>query len=124
MSNLFDFNDFEGVPEELQRRLSHGGRVNPNIAIYADIIKAGNAAGFAALSMAMIETVAVKMGLPSISQQAIRNALTGAVKAGLIVKVTRQTYGVVGTAVEADASDEVETPPVADAPVDETDPLA
>jgi hypothetical protein len=131
MSNLFDFTDTSDLSADLQKRLAGGGRVNPNIVIYANIVKAGNAAGLSAISISMIEAVASRMSLPSISQQAIRNALTGAVKAGLIVKVTRQTYGVVTTFTEADEGDEgdagMPVEAVADtdeAPVDVTDPLA
>jgi len=123
MSNLFDFTDTSDLSADLQKRLSHGGRVNPNIAIYADIVKAGNAAGMASLSISMIEAVAARMDLPSVSQQSIRNALTGAVKAGLIVKVTRQTYGVVGTPVQVETTEPEVADEVADeVPVDETDP--
>ena len=45
-------------------------------------------------------------------------------KAGLIVKVTRQTYGVVGTPVEADAEVAGEAPVDETDPTDPTDPLA
>jgi len=40
------------------------------------------------------------MGKGDISQQALRNALNGAVKTGSIMKPSRQTYAVAGTAVE------------------------
>lgn len=111
MSNLFDFSDTTDLSDSLQKRLSGGGRVNPNIVVYADIVKAGNAAGVGALSISMIEAVASRMKLDTLSQQSIRNALVGAVKAGLIAKVSRQTYGV----VPATTSD---VPPVEDLPVD------
>jgi hypothetical protein len=130
MTALYDFTDTTDLSAELQKRLAGGGRVNPNIAIYGNIVVAGAGAGLATLSISMIEAVAARMELPSISQQSIRNALTGAVKAGLIVKVTRQTYGVVGTPVEAETTPapvdvDVETAVEADAPpVDVTDPLA
>jgi hypothetical protein len=127
MSNLFDFTDTSDLSADLQKRLAGGGRVNPNIATYADIVVASKGAGLSSVSISMIEAVAMRMELPEISQQAIRNALTGAVKAGLIVKVTRQTYGVVGTSVEdTNAVDEGDLVPT-QAPVDVTDvndPLA
>jgi hypothetical protein len=130
MSNLFDFTDTTDLSADLQKRLAGGGRVNPNIAIYANIVKAGKAAGLAAVSISMIEAVASRMELPAISQQAIRNALTGAVKAGLIVKMTRQTYGVVSSVVTEVETDETpvdvtdETIEAAPEAVDLTDPLA
>jgi len=123
MSGLYDFTDTSDLSVELQKRLAGGGKVNPNIAVYADIVKAGNAAGASALSISMIEAVAARMGLTAISQQAMRNALNGAIKAGLIQKVTRQTYGVKGI---VDETPEVATEDSApEAPVaDESDPLA
>jgi len=133
MSNLFDFTDTSDLSADLQKRLAGGGRVNPNIAIYADIVKASNAAGLASVSISMIEAVASRMSLPEISQQAIRNALSGAVKAGLIQKNTRQTYGVLGSTdavvvsvegnVPTEAPVDVADESTPDA-VDPTDPLA
>jgi hypothetical protein len=95
MSGLFDFNDLSDLPEDLQAKLANGGRVNPNITIYADIVKAGSAAGVAVMSGRMIEAVAVRMGLIKLSDNALRTALNGAVTAKLIRKISRQTYGVI-----------------------------
>lgn len=94
MSGLFDFNDLSDLPEALQAKLANGGRVNPNIAIYADIVKAGAGVGVPVMSGRMIEAVAVRMSLPVLSDNAMRTALNGAVTAGLIRKISRQTYGV------------------------------
>lgn len=136
MSALFDFNDLGDLPAGLAAKLSSGGAVNPNIAVYADIVKAGSAAGYPVMSGRMIEAVAFRMDLPVLSENAQRNALNGAVKAGLIKKVSRQTYGVVeapGTAAlgsgTSDPAPEVAKTPeveVATATVDEmpVDPLA
>ena len=105
MSGLFDFNDLSDLPAPLQAKLASGGRVNPNITIYADIVKAASAADVAVMSGRMIDAVAVRMGLPTLSDNAMRAALNGAVTAGLIRKISRQTYGV----IEATTAD---VPPV------------
>lgn len=119
--NLFDFSDVSDLSEGLQKRLSGGGRVNPNIATYANIVKAAAEAGVGALSISMIECVAERMKLPTLSQQSIRNALVSAVKVGLIGKPTRQTYGVilkgdfVADETSGDVTDDTAEVPVSDA---------
>jgi len=117
MSKLFDFTDLSDLDKNLQGRLSGGGRVNPNIAAVAEIVKAGAGAGMPTLTISMIEAVWFRMGKDAISQQAMRNALNGAVKANLVAKASRQTYAVPGpvgqvadiTAID-DATDEGDAP--------------
>ncbi len=124
MSGLFDFNDLGDLPASLAAKLASGGAVNPNIAVYADIVKAGSAAGVKVMSGRMIEAVAFRMGLPTISDNAMRTALNGAVTLKLIKKVSRQTYGVIypeGDPVDARDAPETDVE-VANPPVDETQP--
>ena len=95
MTNLFDFTDVSDLPEDLAKRMTSGGVVNPNVATYAAIVEAGAEAGVAALNISQIEAVATRMGIdPVASQQTIRNALNIAVKGNRLVKPSRQTYGV------------------------------
>ena len=147
MSNLFDFTDTADLPTELQSKLAGGGRVNPNIAFVTEIIAAGKAAGQPTLSISMITAVWFRMGKGDISQQALRNALNGALKVGTIMKPTRQTYAVIGhvdqvvnapvPAVVEDATDNTVAPVAveaevivlgdankAEAPTEPLDPLA
>ena len=140
--NLYDFNDLSDLPEALSARLSTSAVANPNVAVYADIIAKASEAGLKVLSITQIEAVAVRMGLTVKSQQTIRTALNSGVKAGLLVKPTRQSYaiaekGVVGESTEqpVDVTDEttpaangidhdVPTLPVATAADAQIDPLA
>jgi len=133
MTNLFDFTDVSDLPEDLAKRMTSGGSVNPNVETYSAIVEAGAVAGVAALNISQIEAVATRMGIdPVASQQSIRNALNLAVKGNRLIKPSRQTYGVkvVDTADTADTT-AVEVPTVAEpvtlqavpAPIDD-DPLA
>ncbi len=128
MTNLYDFTDTAGLPDDLVKRLNSGGVVNPNIDYFAKIVEAAAAAGVASLSISQIEAIAWKMGMTTVpAQQTIRNALNAAVKANRLVKPTRQTYGVPTPDATAPAAPVVLTAipdATAPAPVDEVDPLA
>jgi len=101
MSVLFDFTNVADLSDSLKSRLAGGGKVNPNIAAVVGIVQAGKAAGQPLLTISMIEAVWFRMSKPAISQQAMRNALNGAVKTGAVIKPSRQTYAVAGTVVAA-----------------------
>ena len=133
--NLYDFNDLSDLPEALSARLSTSAVANPNVGVYADIIAKASEAGLKVLSITQIEAIAVRMGLTVKSQQTIRTALNSGVKAGLLVKPSRQSYAIVESPV--DVTDETvpaapvapEAPvapaaPVADASDAQIDPLA
>lgn len=128
--NLYDFNDLTDLPEDLGKRLSTSAVANPNVATYSDIVAAAYKAGLKMLNISQIEAIAVRMGLSVKSQQTIRTALNSGVKAGLLVKPSRQTYAAAEVAAIAVASEEApvdvsdETVPVATAADAQIDPLA
>ncbi len=98
--NLYDFNDLSDLPTDLSKRLSTSAVANPNVGVYADIIAKASEAGLKIMSISQIEAVAHRMGLDSKAQQTIRTALNSGVKAGLLVKPSRQTYALAPTAEE------------------------
>jgi len=112
--NLYDFNDLSDLPTDLGNRLSTSAVANPNVAVYADIVAKAADAGLKVMSISQIEAVAHRMGLTGKSQQTIRTALNSGVKAGLLIKPSRQTYA----RAELIAEDSAE------APVDVTDEIA
>lgn len=100
--NLYDFNDLDDLPDDLAKRLSTSAVANPNVGVYAGIVKAACEAGLKIMSIGQIEAVAHRMGITVKTQQTIRTALNSGVKAGLLFKPSRQTYAhlEVGTQAE------------------------
>ena len=134
-NNLYDFNDMSDLPTDLSSRLSKSAVANPNVAVYADLVRAASNAGLKIMSISQIEAVAHRMGIGGKAQQTIRTALNAGVKAGLLFKPSRQTYsivdvgepGLVSDADPVDVLDEVAGPspnPVAAETDAQIDPLA
>jgi len=130
--NLYDFNDLSDLPADLGKRLSTSAVANPNVATYSGIVEAAAVAGLKLLNISQVEAIAVRMGLTVKSQQTIRTALNSGVKAGLLVKPSRQTYAaaeagteVVSEAAPVDAMEvEATIDPVATTADGQIDPLA
>ncbi len=115
--NLYDFNDLTDLPTDLGKRLSTSAVANPNVGVYADIIRAASEAGLKIMNISQIEAVAHRMGLTAKTQQTIRTALNSGVKAGLLFKPSRQTYAILEQGTQVEASVEVAPDDVLDAPV-------
>ena len=132
MSNLFDFANLSDLPQKLREQLETS--TLDNAKRYADIVKAGAAAGYKSLSIRQIEAVANRAaargelgfvaGAEIPTTTTVRNYLNEAVKLKLIGKPTRATYSAdTSVVVEGDddeGADEAAAAPVAAA----VDPLA
>jgi hypothetical protein len=90
--NPFDFADLSDLPEELQKKLHTD--TTDNAKVYADVVIAGAAAGYAELEINQIMAAAVRMNIDVPTQQTVRGYLNRAVELGMIQKPSRQTYGV------------------------------
>jgi hypothetical protein len=135
MSNLFNFADLSDLPQNLREKLETS--TLDNAKKYADVVKAGAAAGFKSLSIRQIEAVATRaakageLGFVAGSEipttTTVRNYLNEAVKLKLIGKPTRNSYSAdTSVVVEGDDDDEVDAPVAATTvdPAVADDPLA
>lgn len=112
-TNFFDFADLSDLPAEYAEKLTRD--TDGAVTAWADVVKAGAAAGFDSLSINQIVAAGHRMGIECPTINTIRNYLNRAVELKLVSKPTRMTYGVIGAEGAA----------AAPAPeVDDNDPLA
>jgi hypothetical protein len=119
---FFDFTDVSDLPEDLRKRAAAA----PVADLVADLAAIVDAAP-CVLSLAQIIAVATRMGVTLPADPTVSKHVKTAIELGLIVRVTRQSYGKVGR----DTAMVEEVAPVADGtPVvtvadksDDTDPL-
>ncbi len=90
--NPFDFDDLSDLPEELQKKLHTD--TNDRAKEWAAVVRKGAEAGFDELEINQIIAAATRMGMEVPTQQTVRGYLNKAVQLGLIVKPSRQTYGI------------------------------
>jgi hypothetical protein len=123
-ANPFDFSNLSDLPDDLQKKLHT--ETSDSAKVFADVVIAGAAAGFAELEINQIMAAAIRMGIEVPTQQTVRNYLNKAVDLKLISKPSRQTYGVVGAEAApapAKAATKAEAVGIADAVIS-SDPLA
>lgn len=97
----FDFADLSDLPAELAAKLNT--ETTDNARVYADVVRQGAAKGFAELEINQIIAAATRLGLEPPTQQTVRGYLNKAVELKLIVKPSRQTYGIEQTATTEEA---------------------
>lgn len=88
----FDFTDLSDLPEDLQKKLHTD--TNDRAVEYAEVVRKGAEAGIEELDINQIIAAATRMGMEPPTQQTVRGYLNKAVDLGLVVKPSRQTYGI------------------------------
>lgn len=105
MSNPFDFNNLDDLPENLRSKLETD--TLENARQYAAVVNAGAEAGFSELSINQIIAAAHRLGYDVPTQATVRAYLNKAVEAGLIGKPSRVSYGALAVASIEEQVEEV-----------------
>lgn len=116
--NPFDFNDLSDLPADMQEKLTVA--TNGSVDDLVGVVKAGKEAGIDALTLNQIKAAGMRMGIEMPTDATIRNWLNTGVEQGKLVKPSRQTYAIAGTAASvevAEAPAEEAAPEVADDPL-------